>query len=199
MFKDIRALWALYKNGYLREQGWFRSFREKKAVNNHGEPVPWMNYAVTEFLAERLNTDMNLLEFGAGGSTLFFAKHCRSVVTLEADELWFEKIKRELPENVELLWKPQEKFYELDDIKASFEVIVIDAMDRNRLLEMSLQHCSSDGVIILDDSERSDYIAGIAQLKTSGWKQLRFSGIGPIQNASKETSIFYRAENCFQL
>lgn len=47
--KRIRALWALFKDGYLREQGWFRSFVEGRAIDAHGEPVPWMNYAVIDF------------------------------------------------------------------------------------------------------------------------------------------------------
>ena len=68
--KRIRALWALFKDGYLREQGWFRSFVEGRAIDAHGEPVPWMNYAVIDFLKERLRPEMNLLEFGSGGSTL---------------------------------------------------------------------------------------------------------------------------------
>ena len=142
---------------------------------------------------------MNLLEFGSGGSTLFFAKRCARVVSLEADRNWYERLRKEVPDNVELFWRVGDAFYDRNDAWGKFDVVVIDTMERNRLAEVAISYCSQTGVIIWDDTERPEYVSGISELKRTGWKQLRFSGIGPIQNAIKESSIFYRAENCFYL
>ena len=193
--KRIRALWALFKDGYLREQGWFRSFVEGRAIDAHGEPVPWMNYAVIDFLKERLRPEMNLLEFGSGGSTLFFAKRCARVGSREADRNWYERLRKEVPDNVELFWRAGDAFYDRNDAWGKFDVVVIDTMERNRLAEVAISYCSQTGVIIWDDTERPEYLPGVEMLLKAGWRQLRFCGIGPIQNASKETSIFYRREN----
>ena len=80
----FRALWALWKDGYLRDHGWFRSFGERSPVDAAGRPVPWMGYCVIDFLEERLTRDFRIFEFGSGGSTLFWASRCAEVVSYEA-------------------------------------------------------------------------------------------------------------------
>jgi hypothetical protein len=43
-----------------------------------------------------------VLEFGGGQSTLWWAERAKNVVTLEGNKEWYEKIKRDMPENVDL-------------------------------------------------------------------------------------------------
>ena len=100
-----------------------------------------------------------------------------------------------MPDNVELFWRVGDAFYDRNDAWGKFDVVVIDTMERNRLAEVAISYCSQTGVIIWDDTERPEYFPGVEMLLKAGWRQLRFCGIGPIQNASKETSIFYRREN----
>lgn len=53
---------------------------------------------------------MRVLEYGAGGSTIFFARRVRSVVTVEHDPIWGEKVKERLDngqfDNCQLLIVP---------------------------------------------------------------------------------------------
>src|SRR5947207_2879388 len=53
------------------------------------EPVelelPWFSYAAIDFLKSYLGNEMQVFEFGSGGSTLFFAQHCKSVASVQAN------------------------------------------------------------------------------------------------------------------
>src|SRR5688572_22901839 len=67
----------------LREQGWLRSYRERRPVTQGGEPIPWYTYSAIDFLAERLPPDATVFEFGAGHSTLWYARRVARVVSVD--------------------------------------------------------------------------------------------------------------------
>ena len=45
--------------------------------------VPWFSYAAIDFLDGFLRPGMMVCEYGSGGSTLFFSKRVRSVVSID--------------------------------------------------------------------------------------------------------------------
>jgi hypothetical protein len=55
------------------------------------------------------------------------------------------------------------------------------------------------GVIILDDSERSDYTSGINLLQNNGFKQIDFTGVSAGIFFRKCTTIFYKDNNCLDI
>jgi len=71
-----------------------RAFRHN--VINGASPLdlelPWFSYAAIDFLAERLSPDMQVCEYGSGGSTLFFARRARQVLSIEDNQKWFELV-----------------------------------------------------------------------------------------------------------
>ena len=56
----------------------------------------------------RLKDDLNLFEFGSGYSTYFYAKKVLAVTSVEYDEDWFQIIKSDMPENVNLIYKEKD-------------------------------------------------------------------------------------------
>src|SRR3954452_3854394 len=60
------------------------------------DAVPWMPYRVIEALDRWLAPSMSVFEFGSGGSTLFFARRVRRVVTVEHDAQWAALVQAEL-------------------------------------------------------------------------------------------------------
>lgn len=54
--------------------------------------LPWMTYDAIAFLERTVTPEMNIFEWGSGGSTLFFAKHCKNVVSIEHDTKWSETL-----------------------------------------------------------------------------------------------------------
>lgn len=54
--------------------------------------LPWLTPGAIEALERFVKATHHVLEFGAGGSTLYFADHCASVTTWESEPVWRERI-----------------------------------------------------------------------------------------------------------
>ncbi len=72
-----------YPNSFLRNAGWFRSFREWRSVDEAGRPLPWLTYAFLHFFEPRLNPDFRMFEYGCGFSTLWYAARVKNIVAVE--------------------------------------------------------------------------------------------------------------------
>lgn len=197
--KVLAKLISFRSFGYLLETGWFESFRSGQSVDGEITPIPWFTFSAIDFLKERLTKNLNVLEFGSGNSTLFFAERVNKVVSVEHNEIYFQKILVNKPNNVEIRIvtdSTSEDYLKLISDELRFEIIIVDGLYRNECLKNSINYISESGVIILDDSERADYNLGIEFLLMTGFKHLSFSGIAPGIFFKKRTSIFYKSINC---
>ena len=195
----LRALWALVKNGYLKEEGWFRSFCSQSAVNALGEPIPWINYSMMHFLAPRLPEDISLLEYGSGNSTLYWATKVKQVIAVEHHPAWIDYIRKQFSgiPNIQLLTAGADEGYETAPIALNkkFELIVIDGVRRLECASRALDLLSEDGCILFDDTLFSEHRGVFEIMEKHGFKALRISGAKPIQNDHSEATIFYRPNN----
>ena len=62
--------------------GWIRSATARRPVDVDGQPIPWMTYGLIRFLDKRLPASIDVFEYGAGNSTLWWSQRARSVVCL---------------------------------------------------------------------------------------------------------------------
>lgn len=197
--KLLAKLISFRSFGYLLETGWFESFRSGKSVDKEITPIPWFTYSAIDFLRERLTKNLNVLEFGSGNSTIFFAERVNKVFSVEHNEYYYKEILLNKSKNIEIKivsGSTSEDYLSQISEASKFEIIVVDGLFRNECLINSVNYITENGVIILDDSERVDYEPGISFLIKKGFKQLRFSGIAPGIFFRKCTSIFYKLENC---
>jgi predicted O-methyltransferase YrrM len=204
LFVIGRGLGLLYsRRSYLRQQGYLLSTRLKQPVRRDGSPIPWMNYNAIAFLEQRLHPDMSVFEFGSGNSTRFFAQRVAKVVSVECDRGWYEKLRGELPPNAELLLcEPYAVDAYLGHLRAQpqpFDMIVVDAEDREACLRAAPERLSERGVVVLDDAERPNYQAGVQHLLALGFKKLDFEGLKPGGIRAYRTSVFYRPENVLDI
>ena len=58
--------------------------------------VPWLGYRAALRIRSLLNPDCTVLEFASGMSTLWFARRCRRVVSIEIDPAWHAEVVRRL-------------------------------------------------------------------------------------------------------
>jgi hypothetical protein len=192
-----------HQNSYLYLTGWMQSLKERKPVDNIGNPIPWMNFAVVNLLGNRLSHDLDLFEFGSGYSTLFFASRVRSVTSVEYDRKWFDLIKLQTPENVMLIFieKDVDGNYcrVINSSGKQYDVVVVDGRDRVNCMKQGVAALSQRGVIILDDSQRSDYQEGIEFVKRKGFRTLSIEGLKATTTGIDRTTIFYREENCLDI
>jgi len=198
--KRLTALLSYGHKGYLASIGWFKAFDTHQAVDEVGNPLPWVTYSFIDFIKTRLNKELSIFEYGSGNSTLFYAQRVRRVVSVEHDEAWYNKIVKEKAANAEMIFTQLEKGGEYSK-KASllgekFDVIIVDGRDRVNCCKNSIEALTPNGVLVLDDSEREIYQKARNFLVEKGFRELPFTGISPGLFYNKATSIFYRSTNC---
>lgn len=199
----LKSLLSFDSKGYLKDIGWFKAFDTKSPVDGNGNPIPWVTYSFIDFIKERLKKQHTVFEFGSGNSTFFYAKYAGLVVSVEHDKEWYDKIVSTKPENSEMI------FCELVrggdyckmpvKLEEKFDIIIVDGRDRVNCCIQAVDALSANGVVVLDDSEREQYKAGVDFLLKNGFKHLSFSGISPGLFYRKSTSVFYKDDNCLTL
>lgn len=118
-----------------------------------------------------LNADDIMLEWGAGGSTLYFPQFVRKYYSIEHDELWYTKIKDNIPNNTKIfLCKPNAnrtlptQKYQFNDyinyiehLNTKFDKILIDGRARQWCAEKSIKFLNKNGLVFIHDWVRKRY------------------------------------------
>ena len=200
--KHLRALLSFDNKGYLDDIGWFKAFDAKSPVDAEGKPIPWVTYSFIDFIKDRLTKKHKVFEFGSGNSTFFYAKYAGKVVSVEHDKDWLNKINKsdKKTKNSEMIYCELHRDGDYCrmplKLNEKFDIIIVDGRDRVNCCKQSLEALTPGGVVVLDDSERESYKAGVEFLVNAGFKHLPFSGISPGLFYRKSTSVFYKADNC---
>lgn len=154
--------------------------------------LPWMPYNSIFALDSIIKKDFNILETGSGGSTLFFLKRCKTLLTLEHDANWIEKLKlTEAISNNKKNWKLIHRNLKSDSISRNspyldflkslddeyFDMISIDGRLRNESLIIAIKKVKEGGFILLDNSDRKEYGTGIGLLNSSKFSKEILSGL----------------------
>lgn len=190
------------RKSYLRQMGWWRSFRAKSPIGVRGEPIPWLSYPAIEFLAARAQPDWHVFEYGAGNSTLWWASRVDSVVSCEHDAEWAAFIEANRPDNVTLLVEPAEDdayVASLGSYPQRFDVVVLDGIRRSECVPYLEQGLKPSGVIVFDNTDRPRNKPAAKKLEDIGFKRIDFVGPVPGSVHMDATSVFYRPDNCIGL
>jgi hypothetical protein len=167
---------------------------------------PWIVHGAAQFLGERLRLDMRVFEFGAGGSTLFFADRVAEVFSVEHDPLWYESLSTEITRlhstNVSLqLAEPEallraplptdcfssasayegmqfNAYVSTIDVypDAFFDVILVDGRARNDCCVHAMPKLKPGGLLIFDNTDRAAYASVIERLGNAGYVERPFFG-----------------------
>ena len=188
----------LYLDGALKQYGWFKSFHSKQSVDASGNPLPWYTYPFILFLKPRLKPDFTVFEYGSGNSTIWYAGQVRYITAVEHEAGWIKQIAPKLPSNTVLLEKPLGETYirAVQSTGDLYNIVVVDGRNRVKCAIFASDFLTDDGVIILDNSERTWYTAAKEHLAAKGFRRLDFIGMTPIVGIETCTSVFYRDGNC---
>jgi len=66
---------------------------------------PWITFPARYFLERILTRDFRVFEFGAGGSTLFFAKRVNELVTAEHEPEWLKRTAERVRSRQDFKWQ----------------------------------------------------------------------------------------------
>jgi SAM-dependent methyltransferase len=188
---------------FLQQNGWLKSRRAKESLDRYGNPIPWFTYSSVHFFQQKLKQSFNVLEFGSGNSTIWFANKVKNVLSIEGNPEFYEKNKNRIGKhhNVDYVLIEDDNHYFEVPLKYTneFDIIVIDGKQRVACVKNSLKALKKGGVIIWDDTERIDYKEGFDFLSENKFKRLDFYGLAPIIHTESTTSVFYRIGNCLDI
>ncbi len=200
LFGFIKALRLFFgHDSFLVKTGFLRSCAEGHPCRKDGTPLPWKNYAIIRFLEERLKPSLSMFEYGSGYSTLFFGGLVGSVVSVESDRYWYEKLRPKCPENVNLIYQPFELGNTYSRLVSSggrkYDIVVIDGHAREECIVNACLALTRQGVILLDDTHRR--FPEIDQhLSRAGFMRIEFEGLKLGGITVDRASLFYRKNNC---
>ena len=129
---------------------------EKKKLNKYGNPIftyPDMRESNFKFIEKYLGKDKNLLEFGSGGSTVYFAKKVKKLIAVEHDPYWVQKVSENLKEqdieNVSLIYAPANQPFELGETpKTQRQIEFYDYIRAPEVIKKNIPDFSYDVVFI---------------------------------------------------
>jgi hypothetical protein len=169
-----------------------------------GAPIPWYTYPAIDFLSQRKFERRTVLEFGGGQSTLWWSMRARSVLTVEEDAGWHERLRSRVGDNVGLHHIPVDHatrsvalikdLLDAQPIRA-FDVIVIDGHLRQEVTALAFDYLAPDGAIILDNSEGYGFYE---EIKGRDCRRIDFFGFAPGVSLRHCTSIVF-VDDCFLL
>ena len=190
-----------------REYGYLGSLIARQCLDRDAEPIPWYTYPAIEQLAKWDFSDCDVLEYGCGNSTLWWAKRARSVTSVESSPEWFETISSRVPENCKLILRPVanperprpeelERYVQTADSLGMFDVIVVDGVNtpglREQCAERGLRHFRTGGLLVLDNSDWLPLTC--RKMRERGFLEFDYSGLGPLNDFAETTSLFVRGD-----
>lgn len=191
------------KDSFIYETGWINSIHQLAPVDKYNLPIPWMNYHFVKFVTERLTEKMNIFEYGSGYSTIYWSNYVNYVNSVEYDKKWLNKMNKFHSHNVKVNFNDDIEggSYSKSCIETNekYDIIIIDGKKRVECIKYAYLGLNDNGVIILDDSHRDEYIEGFLFLKEKGFKEITFSGIKPVSSKFASTTVFYKASNCLNI
>jgi len=167
--------------------------------------IPWFSYSAVDFLRHFLLPHMSVFEYGSGGSTLFFGRRVNSVLSVEDNAAWFERVSNRLEtesiRNVCLKlfpfdFKNPEGFEKSEYLRAiegrRFDVIIIDGSEewihvRPICFEKAERYVAPGGIIVVDDSWRYPEL----RQKNCARRHQIFQSVGPCRPGVTSTDVFF--------
>lgn len=129
--------------------------------------IPWLAPNVIQFLAEYLQPADTGLEFGAGRSTIWFAKRTGFLTSVEHNLAWVEKVRSMLDQadlsNVRLIYAPKSKSdlpggensdyvnITTEFSPCSLDYVLVDGIYRGQCARSVLSLLKSHGILIIDN------------------------------------------------
>lgn len=199
----VSAFFQLAIESSLVEEGWFKSYYSKQAVDKNGNPIPWLTYSFIHFIENRLTKEMSVFEYGAGNSTIWFAGKVKKIKSVENDKEWVDLLKNKLSENCELIFRPlsEDNVYAKSSLESNdkYDIIIIDGRERVNSTKFAVNALKENGIIFFDNTQVNDYNEALEFLHIMNFKRIDFTGTLPIVAYNNTTSIFYRSNNCFNI
>jgi len=151
--------------------------------------LPLFVFEAIDFLENILTKDFEVLEMGAGNSTLWFAQRVKKVVALEATGGWTTAVRKRLEDegltNAKIYLNNEWSRNILPKLRGElFDLVVCDGDDgvpgcRQVCIGVGYTFVKPGGYLVIDDSQRVEYQSALTSLYEGGcknWEKWVFVG-----------------------
>ena len=131
----------------------------------------WMHEHEQKLILDCLTEDTTMLEWGSGGSTLYFSSFVEKYYSIEHDKDWYEKVSEQIKEYPfnDIVYKyiqpnkenpdGRQSEYDMfkdyidavDNFNTKFDVVLIDGRARRLCAKKVIPHLKPDSVVFIHD------------------------------------------------
>lgn len=120
--------------------------------------TPWLTEAAIEFLESYLSSDMHVLEFGAGASSIWLVSRCWRLTTIEHDIKWLNVAAA----GITVEWRSvlhELPYYSVCDTRQddTYDLVLVDGRNRVDCAAAALRLIKPGGILMVDNTERRHY------------------------------------------
>lgn len=160
------------------------------------QQLPWLGYRAVRHLDKLIRPSWRILEYGSGMSSLFFAKRCSQLVSIESDREWFSAMLRRFNEsgiqNVNYrLCGPSFYATHSDLSDGTFDLVVVDGIARDQCAVEALRVVRPGGYVFYDNSDVpwAEYAAARRTLVEAAASVTIFDDFTPFQLQVNESLL----------
>ena len=183
--KSLRNYWIL-----SYQYGQRKSIKHGRCLDEKDKEIPWYTYPAYEYLNSLNFEEMDILEFGSGASSSWWAERSKSVTSIEHDKEWFEIVKKRKSDNLKIILAETEQQYISTGEFSKYDVIIIDGQYRHACAENLLSLTKPTVLVILDNADRYPTTAKLLR-ENYNLLQVDMHGFGPINEYTWTTSLFF--------
>jgi hypothetical protein len=180
--------------------GHFSSAITGRAMDAGGNALPWYTYPAIRFLSQHDFTDADVLEFGGGQSTIWWAERARSVLCLDPHDVWVKWLQARVPQNATVHLLPDLSSTPGLLGEKQFDIIVVDAgtqenpgPDRIGNMATAVSRRKPGGMIVVDNSTTPEWAEPISKIAAEdNLARVDFIGFSPGGMREYGTSIYFK-------
>lgn len=118
--------------------------------------LPWLSYRAIRELDALIRTDWRVLEFGSGMSTLWLARRCGFLHSIESDRGWYQQVSkmlaRERLQHVRYELRDPARYADLRQYPDGyFDFVLVDGLARSECVRQALTKIRAGGWIYVDN------------------------------------------------
>lgn len=199
LYRSLRHLNTLFRSACVVfcDYGHYVSVCKELPIGKNGEIIPWYTYPAIEYLRQLDFSKKRVFEYGCGYSSLWWAGRAGEIFSVEDDEHWYQTInQKKLPNQKIFFYKDKDAYISSIRNNGLFDVIIIDGRHRYKCAQFAVEYLAKGGMVILDNS---DWFSRSSEfLRSLGFIQIDFFGLGPILGYAWATSVFLGSESNFR-
>jgi hypothetical protein len=195
--------WMLRKPSHAR--AWVRDrFRPESPIE---QGLPWLSWPCIDFLNAYLKPNQKVIEYGGGGSTLFFLKKGCSLVTVESSQEWADSLTAAVANQTGTAgpaWQLRltlvsgnddpaiDAYINEADCGGPWDVALVDGWSRSRCILAAKPFVVPGGILIVDNANQRQFHE--LPRAMNGWTRHVLRGLGPGRSWVTQTDIYVRNE-----